>query len=69
MIIIKVWGGLVYKYSTNGINHVSKKADHAGNGRRFYSGRVSAYSAWVRWDHVFIIGQLYRRDYWHMDWL
>ena len=51
----------------DGNNHVSKKADHAGNGCRFYSGRVSACSVWVRRTHGLIIGQHCRRDYWHLD--
>ena len=42
-----IWDGLVYKYSMDGNNYVSKKADYAGDGCRFYSGRVSACSVWV----------------------
>jgi hypothetical protein len=53
----------------NGNNHVSKKTDYAGNDFRFYSGRVSACAVWARRTYGLIIGQLYWRDYWYMDWL
>ena len=43
----KIYDGFVYKYSLDGNNYVLKKADYAGDGCRFYSGRVSACSVWV----------------------
>ncbi len=59
----------IFSNLMNGNNHVPKKADHDRNDCRFYGGGISACAVRARRTHGLIIGQLYRRDYWHMDWV